>query len=69
MKIKEHQSALRNVWELQTHKTVLILFHPNILFLSMLWLKSWPGGVSGASIAFFHIEGEVRSGTGGAILF
>ena len=31
-KIKEHQSALRNVWELQTHKTVLILFHPNILF-------------------------------------
>ena len=31
-KIKGHQIALRNVWELQTHKTVLILFHPNILF-------------------------------------
>ena len=35
----------------------------------MLWLKSWPGGVSGAPIAFFHIEGEVRSGTGGATEF
>ena len=44
-------------------------FSSKYTFLSMLWLKSWPGGVSGAPIAFFHIEGEVRSGTGGAIMF